>query len=88
MKGLGVFIVLLLGLAALAFAVKVALSSTTAQESARQATDGIEMTPGRSNTGPSSRPKQQLDNVRTRTKELEKEMQQQADDVVKKAAEQ
>jgi TolA-binding protein len=88
MKGLGGVVVLLLGLAALAFAVKMALSSTTAKDSAQQATDGIEMTPGRPNASPSTRPKQQLDNVRARTKELEKEMQRQADDVVKKAAEQ
>ncbi len=88
MKGLGGVIVLLLGLAALALAVKTALSSTTAQESARQATDAVEMTPARPNAGQSTRPKQQLDNVRARTKELENEMQQQADGVAKKAAEQ
>ncbi len=35
-----------------------------------------------------SRPKRQLDNVRSRAKELEHETQQQADDVVKKSDEQ
>jgi Ni/Co efflux regulator RcnB len=64
-------LVLILGLAALAFAVKYALQDTTAQGSAAAA----------------SRPKRQLDNVRSRAKELEREQQRQADDIAKKAGE-
>ncbi len=63
-------LILILGLAALAFAVKYALKDTTAQDTA----------------GAASRPKRQLDNVRSRAKELEREQQKQADDVAKKAA--
>ena len=59
---LGNLLVLLLGLAAMAFAVKYALQGTTSADPA-----GV------------SRPKRQLDNVRSRAKELEKEQQQQAD---------
>jgi hypothetical protein len=60
---LGKLIVLLLGLAAVAFAVKYALQGTT------------------SSTDPAgvSQPKRQLDNVRSRAKELEREQQKQAD---------
>jgi len=62
-------LVLILGLAALAFAVKYALQGTTGDPAAV------------------SRPKRQLDNVRSRAKELEREQQQQADDIAKKATE-
>lgn len=60
---------IILGLAALAFAVKYALQGTTGDPA------GV------------SRPKRQLDNVRSRAKELEREQQQQADDLAKKAGE-
>ena len=72
MKLMGRLIVLLMGLAAVAFAVKYALNSGGGAETASQA----------------SQPKRQLDNVREKSHELERLQQQQADDVAKKAAEQ
>ena len=65
----GKIIVLLLGLAIVAYAVKVELSGTA------------------TGTPAQTEPKRQLDNVRTRAKELEKENQQQADDMIKKSDE-
>ena len=59
---LGNLLVLILGLAAVAFAVKYALQGTISSDPA-----GV------------SQPKRQLDNVRSRAKELEREQQKQAD---------
>ena len=67
---LGSLLVLLLGLTAVAFAAKMAL------------TGGQPDLPNQA-----SAPKRQLDNVRERAKELEKEQQRQADDVARKAGE-
>jgi hypothetical protein len=64
-------LVLLLGLVAVAFAAKYALSGTL----------------GRDPEG-STQPKRQLDNVRERSKELEGEMQKNANDAVKQSDEQ
>ena len=64
-------LVLLLGLVAVAFAAKYALSGTL----------------GRDPAG-STQPKRQLDNVRERSKELEGEMQKNANDAVKQSDEQ
>lgn len=66
---LGKLLVLLLGLAAVAFAAKYALTGG-APDPASGATQ----------------PKRQLDNVRSKSKELERLQQQQADDVAKKSA--
>jgi len=66
---LGNLIALILGLAAIAFAVKYALQGTL------DSNDPAAV----------SRPKKQLDNVRSRAKELEREQQQKADDMAKKA---
>jgi CHASE3 domain sensor protein len=74
MKGIGKLLVLILGLAAVAFAAKYALEG-----GARANADSV---------NGASAPKRQLDNVRSKAKELEKEQQRQADDVAKKAAEQ
>ena len=68
---LGRLLVLLLGLAIVAYAVKVELEGTAI---------------GTSN-GPTVQ-KRQLDTVRVRAKELERETQQQAEDAVKKSDEQ
>ena len=67
---LGKLLVLLLGLAAVGFAAKFAL------------TGGQPDAPNQA-----SAPKRQLDNVRERAKELEKEQQRQADDIARKAGE-
>ena len=64
----GKIIVLLLGLAIVAYAAKVELSGTT----------------GRDPAGP-TQAKRQLDNVRVRAKELEKENQQHAEDLIKQS---
>jgi Ni/Co efflux regulator RcnB len=65
-------LVLLMGLVAVAFAAKYALTGTM----------------GDTDPAKESRPKRQLDNVRSRAKELEREQQQKADDFVKKSDEQ
>ena len=57
---------LLLGLVAIAFAVKVMLDGTTSRKD-------------------KSAPKQQLDNVREKTHDVEKQMQRSVDDALKKA---
>jgi hypothetical protein len=63
--GFGRLLALVIGLAAVAFAVKYAL-------------DG-----GLRNNAPHTVPRQQLDNVRDKTHELEKEMQKAADDAAR-----
>ena len=68
---LGRLVVLLMGLAAVAFAAKFAL------------TGGHEIAPG-----DHSQPRRQLDNVRDRSRELEKLQQQQVDEIAKKSADQ
>ena len=68
---LGNLLVLILGLAAVAFAVKFALTGGT----------------GASPAG-ASQPKRQLDNVRSKSRELERMQQQQADEVARKSADQ
>ena len=68
---IGKLLVLLLGLAIVAYTVKVELEGTAVGTS----------------KGPTAQ-KRQLDNVRVRAKELEKENQQGADDLVKKSDEQ
>ena len=73
-------VVLLLGLAAVAFSAKTALTSTTAADRALAAD-----VPGTGGAG--TAPKRQLDNVRARTKELEREQQQKADEIAIKSAE-
>jgi DNA-binding GntR family transcriptional regulator len=64
--GFGKILALLLGLAALAFAVRTALTGTAGRDTAAQ-----------------SAPKRQLDNVRQRAKELEREQQKAADDLAR-----
>ncbi len=66
---LGKLIVLLLGLAIVAYAAKVELAGTAV------------------GTPEQTQAKRQLDNVRVRSKDLEKEMQQQADQAVKQSDE-
>jgi len=68
---LGKILVLLLGLAAVAFAVRTALTGTAGRDSAAH-----------------SAPKRQLDNVRERAKELEREQQKAADDLARRVSEQ
>jgi DNA-binding GntR family transcriptional regulator len=60
----GKILVLLLGLAAVAFAVRTALTGTAGRDTAAH-----------------SAPRRQLDNVRERAKELEREQQKAVDDV-------
>ncbi len=64
---LGKILVLLLGLAAIAFAVRTALTGTIGRDTAAH-----------------SAPKRQLDNVRERAKELEREQQKAADDLARR----
>jgi len=68
---LGKILVLLLGLAAVAFAVRTALTGTAGRDTAAH-----------------SAPKRQLDNVRERAKELEREQQKAADDLAHRLNEQ
>jgi hypothetical protein len=68
---LGKILVLLLGLAAVAFSVKFALSGTFSQ----------------SDPTAESRPKRQLDNVRSKARDLEVQQQKAADDLANKASE-
>jgi hypothetical protein len=64
---LGKILVLLLGLVAIAFAVRTALTGTVGRDTAAH-----------------SAPKRQLDNVRERAKELEREQQKAADDLARR----
>ena len=68
---LGRILVLLLGLAAVAFAVRTARTGTAGRDTSAQ-----------------SAPKRQLDNVRQRAKELEREQQKAADDLAHRLNEQ
>ena len=68
---LGKILVLLLGLAAIAFAVRTALTGTIGRDTAAH-----------------SAPKRQLDNVRERAKELEREQQKAADDLARRMSDQ
>jgi hypothetical protein len=68
---IGRLLVLILGLAAIAFAAKFALTGTMTQDPAG-----------------ASRPKRQLDDVRAKAKDLEKQQQKAIDDVVEKSNEQ
>jgi hypothetical protein len=68
---IGKLLVLVLGLAAIAFAAKFALTGTMTQDPAG-----------------ASRPKRQLDDVRAKAKDLEKQQQKAIDDVVEKSNEQ
>jgi hypothetical protein len=68
---IGKLLVLVLGLAAIAFAAKFALTGTMTQDPAG-----------------ASRPKRQLDDVRVKAKDLEKQQQKAIDDVVEKSNEQ
>ena len=67
---LGKILVLLIGLAAVAFAVRTALTGTAGRDTAAQ-----------------SAPKRQLDNVRERAKDLEREQQKAADDIARRLGE-
>ena len=64
-------LVLIMGLAAVAFAAKFALTGTMTQDPAG-----------------ASRPKRQLDDVRAKAKDLERQQQKAADDVVKESDQQ
>ena len=64
---LGTLLVLVMGLAAVAFATRYALTSGAPAVAGQTA------------------PKRQLDNVRDRAKELEKEQQRQVDDIARKS---
>jgi len=77
---MGRLIALLLGVAALAFAAKYALTSGSANLAPPQVETGIK--PVQEN-GEHTRPRQQLDNVRERTHELEKDDQKRVDDALK-----
>ncbi len=68
---IGKLLVLILGLAAIAFAAKFALTGTMTQDPAG-----------------ASRPKRQLDDVRAKANDLEKQQQKAVDDVVEKSTEQ
>ena len=63
---MGRILTLLLGLVAVAFAVKLVLDGTTGRKD-------------------QSAPKQQLDNVREKTRDVEKQMQKNVDEAMKKA---
>jgi hypothetical protein len=68
---LGKLLVLVLGLAAVAFAVRTALTGTVGRDTAEH-----------------SAARRQLDNVREKAKELERQQQKAADDLARRAAEQ
>jgi len=70
-------IALLLGVAALAFAAKYALTSGNSRGVPSEIESGIK--PVQAN-GEHTRPRQELDNVRDRSHELEKEMQKRVDE--------
>jgi len=77
---MGRLIALLLGVAALAFAAKYALTSGSANLAPPQVETGIKPVDA---NGEHTRPKQQLDNVRERAHELEKDDQKRVDDALK-----
>jgi Ni/Co efflux regulator RcnB len=68
---LGKLLVLVLGLAAAAFAVRTALTGTAGRD-----------------TQEHSRPRRQLDSVREKAKDLERQQQKAADDIARRAGEQ
>ena len=70
-KLLGKLLVLVLGLAAVAFTVRVALTGTIGRD-----------------TSAHSAPKRQLDSVREKAKDLERQQQNAADDLARRAGEQ
>ncbi len=67
---LGKLLVLVLGLAAVAFTVKVALTGTIGRD-----------------TSAHSAPRRQLDNVREKAKDLERQTQNAADDIARRTSE-
>ncbi|HEY4731219.1 MAG TPA: hypothetical protein VIH41_08830 [Myxococcales bacterium] len=69
--GLGKLLVLVLGLAAVAFSVRLALTGTAGRD-----------------TEAHSRPRRQLDNVREKAKDLERQNQNAADDLARRVGEQ
>ncbi|HWT86189.1 MAG TPA: hypothetical protein VN177_10485 [Myxococcales bacterium] len=69
--GLGKLLVLVLGLAAVAFSVRLALTGTVGRD-----------------TSAHSAPRRQLDNVREKAKELERQNQNAADDLARRVGEQ
>jgi hypothetical protein len=69
--GLGKILVLVLGLAAAAFAVRTALTGTAGRD-----------------TQMHSAPRRQLDSVREKAKDLERQQQKAADDIARRAGEQ
>jgi hypothetical protein len=83
---MGRIIALLLGLVAIAFAVKMSLTGTSGPGSVvpPEVESGVKAVQA---NGEHTRPRQQLDNVRDRTHELEKEMQKKVDEAGRKAAE-
>jgi len=69
--GLGKLLVLVLGLAAVAFSVRLALTGTAGRDDSAH-----------------SRPRRQLDNVREKAKDLERQQQNAADDLARRVGEQ
>ena len=69
--GLGKLLVLVLGLAAVAFSVRLALTGTVGRD-----------------TSAHSAPRRQLDNVREKAKDLERQNQNAADDLARRLGEQ
>jgi hypothetical protein len=69
--GLGKLLVLVLGLAAVAFSVRLALTGTVGRD-----------------TSAHSAPRRQLDNVREKAKDLERQNQNAADDLARRVGEQ
>jgi len=69
--GLGKLLVLVLGLAAVAFSVRLALTGTVGRD-----------------TSAHSAPRHQLDNVREKAKDLERQNQNAADDLARRVGEQ
>ena len=67
---LGKLLVLVLGLAAVAFTVRVALTGTVGRDSSAH-----------------TAPRRQLDNVREKAKDLERQQQKAADDIARRVAE-
>ncbi len=72
---------LLIGLAALCFAAKYALTGAGGPHPASQIESGVKPVDP---NGEHTRPRQELDNVRDRSHQLEKEMQKSADDAARK----
>jgi hypothetical protein len=77
-------LVLLLGLAIVAFAVKYELAGTRTAGPAINPQVETGIRPIDPNNNEHTRPRQQLDNVRERTHELEQQDQQRVDDALKK----